>query len=217
MKSIRKTWRRARLAVTTLANDGRGVAAIEFAMLLPIMLMLFFGTVIFSSGIAADRKVTLMAQTFSNLVSQNYAVTGVQLQNFFNADAAIMTPYDSTMTSAIISELYIDPTTLIPKVEWSLVYNGTGVPVASQLTAHSAGNPLPAGTTTGLAVPGTYLIYSKINYLFKPAADYGGLMSMAGVNLSDVAFTRPRYWNCVILPTPTTGALPNCPTTVTPP
>ena len=71
MKSIRKTWYRARLAVTALANDGRGVAAIEFAMIVPIMLVLFFGTVEFSSGVAVDRKVTLMARTFSDLVSQN--------------------------------------------------------------------------------------------------------------------------------------------------
>jgi Flp pilus assembly protein TadG len=212
MKSIRKTLYRARLAVTTFANDGRGVAAIEFAMLLPIMLMLFFGTVIFSSGIAANRKVTLMAQTFSNLVSQNYAVTGVQLQNFFNADAAIMTPYDSTMTSAIISELYIDPTTLIPKVEWSLVYNGTGVPVASQLSAHSAGNPLSPNPVPGsLAVPGTYLIYSEIQYLFTaPAAGAMGFMRN-GVTMKDVGYTRPRQSTCVIYPTPVSGALPACP------
>src|SRR5258707_563688 len=65
MKSILETWYRARLAVTTLANDGRGVAAIEFAMIVPIMLVLFFGTVEFSAGIAEDRKVTLMARTFS--------------------------------------------------------------------------------------------------------------------------------------------------------
>src|SRR3984957_2164634 len=122
MKSIWKTWYRARLAVTAFANDGRGVAAIEFAMIVPIMLVLFFGTVIFSSGVAVDRKVTLMARTFSDLVSQNISVSSAQLQNFFNADVAIMTPYDATVTSAVISELYIDPTTLIPKVEWSFAY-----------------------------------------------------------------------------------------------
>src|ERR1700748_3952480 len=70
MKSIRKTWYRAQLAVTALANDGRGVAAIEFAMIVPIMLVLFFGTVIFSSGIAAERKVSLMARTLSGLTSR---------------------------------------------------------------------------------------------------------------------------------------------------
>jgi Flp pilus assembly protein TadG len=211
MKSIRKTWYRAQLAVTALANDGRGVAAIEFAMIVPIMLVLFFGTVIFSSGVAVDRKVTLMARTFSDLVSQNASVSSTQLQNFFNADVAVMTPYDSTVTTAIISELYIDQTTLIPKVEWSFAYNGANA--SPPVTAHAAGNPLsPNPVPASLAVGGTYLIYSEISYLFKPpGGNVMGLMSANGITLKDVAYTRPRQSACVIYPTPTTGALPPCP------
>ena len=210
MKSIRKTWYRAQLAVIALANDGRGVAAIEFAMIVPIMLVLFFGTVIFSSGVAVDRKVTLMARTFSDLVSQNTSVSTTQLQNFFNADVAVMTPYDSSLTTAIITELYIDPTTLIPKVEWSRAYNGANAP---PVTAHTAGNPLsPNPVPSSLAVGGTYLIYSEIGYLFKPpGGNVMGLMNANGITLKDVAYTRPRQSACVIYPTPTTGALPPCP------
>jgi Flp pilus assembly protein TadG len=211
MKSIRKTWYRARLAVTAFGNDGRGVAAIEFAMLVPIMLVLFFGTVIFSAGIAADRKVTLMARTFSDLVSQNYAVTAVQLQNFYNADVAIMTPYDSGPTSAIISELYIDPATLHAKVMWSVAYNGA---TATPAVAAHAVDYVVTTIPSALAVSGTYLIYSEIFYTFKPPGGGAmGLMNVNGVYLKDVAYTRPRQSACVIYPTPTTGALPPCPTT----
>ena len=63
LKSITKKWRRATHFARRLVNDRRGVAAIEFAMIVPIMLVLFFGTVEFSSGIAAERKVSLMART----------------------------------------------------------------------------------------------------------------------------------------------------------
>ena len=199
MKSIRKTWYRARLAITALANDGRGVAAIEFAMIVPIMLVLFFGTVEFSSGVAADRKVTLMARTFSDLVSQNFSVSTVQLQNFYNADVAIMTPYSSTPTTAVISELYIDPTTLNAKVEWSLAYNGAA--------AHTAGTVIASVPGT-LAVPDTYLIYSEIGYTYTPAV---GFVMKSGINLRDVAYTRPRQSKCVIYPTPASGPLPSCP------
>jgi Flp pilus assembly protein TadG len=211
MKSIRRTWFRARLAATALAYDGRGVAAIEFAMIVPIMLVLFFGTVEFSSAVAVNRKVTLMARTFSDLVSQNVSVSSTQLQGFFNADSAIMTPYDSTPTKAVISELYIDPATLNARVQWSFAYGGTGA------TPLGVGTLVTLPSNGALAVSGTYLIYSQISYNFKPAADYGGLMSMtAGVNLSDVAYTRPRQSACVIYPTPTSGALPACPTTTSP-
>ena len=68
-------------------------------MIVPIMLVMFFGTVEFSSGVAVDRKVTLMARTLSDLTSQSLSatdsdsVTDTDLQNFFTASIAIMTPY----------------------------------------------------------------------------------------------------------------------------
>ena len=78
-----KIWCRARLSAHALLNDGRGVAAIEFAMIVPIMLVMFFGTVEFSSGVAVNRKVTLMAQTFSDLVSRNHLGRRRPVAEFF--------------------------------------------------------------------------------------------------------------------------------------
>ena len=51
-------------------GDERGVSAVEFAMLLPLMLTLYLGAVEISQGIGADRKVTLTARTVADLVSQ---------------------------------------------------------------------------------------------------------------------------------------------------
>ena len=49
------------------------------------MLVLFFGVVEFSTGVAVDRKVTIVARTLSDLVSQNTSITDTQFTNFFNA------------------------------------------------------------------------------------------------------------------------------------
>jgi Flp pilus assembly protein TadG len=185
MKSVRKTWYRARLAAAALAHDRRGVAAIEFAMIVPIMLVLFFGTVVFSSGVAIDRKVTLMARTFSDLVSQNTTVTTAQLTSFFNADSSIMTPYNPAPTKAVISELYVDPSTLRARVQWSNAYGGA--------TARSVSSTVTT-VPSSLLVGGSYLIFSEITYLYSPSVGY-----WAAVNLNDVAFTRPRQQACVYL------------------
>src|SRR4030088_2476740 len=69
--SLSKIWRRARLSVASLLHDQAGIAATEFAVIVPIMLVMFFGTVEFSSGVAVDRKVTLIARTLSDLTSQS--------------------------------------------------------------------------------------------------------------------------------------------------
>jgi Flp pilus assembly protein TadG len=196
MKSFRQIWLRARFHAASLMEDRRGIAATEFAFIVPIMLVLFFGTVEISSGVAVDRKVTLMARTLADLTSQTLSVANSDLTNFFELSTAIMTPYSGTPAQATISELYVDPKTLQARVEWS---QG-----AVPRTTSS-----PVSIPTGLAVGGTYLIFSEVSYLYVPAVGY--VMAKAGITLHDVAYTRPRQSLCVFYPT--TSPLPaNCPT-----
>jgi Flp pilus assembly protein TadG len=207
LKSVPTMWRRARLAVLRLLRDRRGVAAIEFAMIVPIMLVLFFGTVEFSSGVAVQRKVTLMARTLSDLTSQSpiNGVANADLTGFFQASGAIMTPYASPTydpTNAVISELFVDPSTLKARVQWSKAYHA-GV-------ARSVGS-IVTTVPPGLLVANTYLIFSEVSFLYTPAVGY--VMAKAGITLSDVAYTRPRQWSCVIYPAvAATSTLPGCPT-----
>ena len=189
-------WLRVRRSALDLLEDCRGIAATEFAVIVPVMLVMFFGMVEFSSGVAVDRKVTLMARTLSDLTSQSLSVDGTALNNFFAASTGIMTPYSPTPTKSTITELWVDPSTLKARVQWS---QGT-TPRATSSTV-----TIP----TALAVGGTYLIFSEVSYLYKPTIGY--VMAKAGVNLSDVAYMRPRQATCVIYPTPATGSLPNCP------
>jgi Flp pilus assembly protein TadG len=185
MKTVSRIWLGARHSLRNLARDNSGIAATEFAVIVPIMLVLFFGTVEFSSGIAVDRKVTMMARTLSDLTSQSTAVGDTDMTNFFAASAGIMTPYPTAPTKATISELYVDPATLVARVQWSKAYQGGTVRAQSSVVA------IPAA----LAVAGTYLIFSEVSYQYVPAIGY--VMAPTGVNLSDVSYTRPRQSTCV--------------------
>lgn len=186
MKSVIKPmldmWLRVRRPAQDLLGDCRGLAAIEFAMIIPIMLIMFFGTQEFSSGIAVNRKVTLMARTLSDLTSQNTTVNDTQLTNIFNASAGIMTPYSAGPVQSTITELYVDPNTLAARVQWS-----------------KGSSPRAAGTTvaipTALQVGNTYLIYSEVKYAFVPTIGY---VLKNSITLSDFTFTRPRQSLCVM-------------------
>lgn len=178
-----KFWLRVRRSALELPGDRSGLAAVEFAMIVPLMLVLFFGVNEFSSGVAVDRKVTLMARTLSDLTSQNEKVTDTQLTNFFNASKAIMTPYSATPVNATISELYIDPATKQARVQWS---KGA----APRTTGTSVSIP------AALQIGGTYLIYSEVNYKFIPTIGY--VMAKTGITLSDFTYTRPRQSICVM-------------------
>jgi Flp pilus assembly protein TadG len=187
-----EAWRRARALTSILYRDSRGVAAVEFALIVPIMLVMFFGTVEMSSGVAVYRKVTLMARTLSDLTSQSTSVQDADLTNFFAASTGIMTPYATAPVQATIMEIWVNPS-LQARVQWSSgpasVSPGTVVTV-------------PAG----LAVANSYLIYSTVSYLYTPTIGY--VMSIAGVHLSDFSYTRPRQSTCVMYDAQTV-----CPTT----
>ena len=183
MKPMTRIWLRMRRRALDLLGDKRGVAAVEFAVIVPVMLVLFFGMVEFSSGVAVDRKVTLMARTLSDLTSQNISVTDTQLTNFFNASSAIMTPYPSAPVKSTITELYVDPATLQARVQWS---KGA----APRCGRHHGRHPDRA------QVGDTYLIYSEVTYKYIPTVGY--VMAKAGINLSDFTFTRPRQSLCVL-------------------
>lgn len=190
-------WLRMRRTAARMLADRSGIAATEFAVIVPVMLVMFFGTVEFSSGVAVNRKVTLMARTLSDLTSQSTSVNNADLTGFFAASKGVMTPYPSAPTQSTISELYVVPGSLVVKVMWSQGY-----------APRAAGSTLTIPTE--LKVSGTYLIFSEVSYRYVPAV--GKVMAPAGVVLKDVAYTRPRQSTCVIYPTPSSGSLPSCPT-----
>jgi Flp pilus assembly protein TadG len=201
--SMSPIWFRVRRSALDMLRDRSGIAATEFAVIVPIMLVMFFGTVEFSSGVAVDRKVTLVARTLSDLTSQSISVADADMTNFSTASYAILTPYSSApsfaSTQVTISELYVDPNTLAARVQWSK--SGTITPPSIP------GNPptvvLGAGRAVSsvvaipsqLAAAGTYLIFSEVSQLYTPSVGY--VMGKAGVTLSDTAYTRPRQSSCV--------------------
>src|SRR5687767_11369341 len=78
----------------TLRRDQRGVSAVEFAMILPLMVTLYLGAVEVSQGVAINRKVTLTARTVADLASQASSIATGDMTNLLNASAAVISPYE---------------------------------------------------------------------------------------------------------------------------
>jgi Flp pilus assembly protein TadG len=213
MKTISTSpiWLRARRCAVNMLGDSSGVAATEFAVIVPLMLAMFFGTVEFSSGVAVDRKVTLVARALSDLTSQSLSTTSdTELQNIFAASSAILSPYSVTPIQPTISEIYVDASK-IAKIQWSksaTLSLVSGAPKAVLTnSSHSKGDVVTI--PPGLQVPGTWLIFSEIDYKYVPAVGY--MMNKLGVTLHDVTYTRPRQSTCVDYPAPVAPAAPCTP------
>src|SRR2546428_6519533 len=106
------------LRVRGLLNDRSGLAAVEFAFVFPMMVVMYFGVVELSSAIAVDRKATQVARTLSDLTSQSVSVADADLINFGQAAKAIMTPYPPSPLIFSITEVYVDKTTAVARVQW---------------------------------------------------------------------------------------------------
>jgi Flp pilus assembly protein TadG len=197
MQAIARLWRVTRFSVTGFVADSKALAAIEFAMILPLMLVMFFGTVEFSTAVAIDRKVTLIARTLSDLTSQSSGtVTDSYLQNAFTASVSIVTPYDATPISATISQVYVSSSS-VATVSWSKAATiGNGATQATlKASSRNAGDTVTSVIPPKLLVPKSYLIFSEVTYQYKPTVGY---VLKSSVNLSDVSYTRPRQVTCII-------------------
>ncbi len=154
-------------------------------MLLPLMLSLWLGAVELSQGIGADRKVTLTARTICDLVSQVSSIGNSDMTNALNASAAVMAPFPTSNLKVTVSSVSIDATGKAT-VAWSCTLNGTKRSVGSTIT-------LP----TALAVANTYLIWSEVQYSYKPTIGY---VVSGTLTLKDQIYMRPRLSDSVTGP-----------------
>jgi Flp pilus assembly protein TadG len=199
--------RRAR----SLLADCRGIVAVEFAVIVPIMLVMFFGVVEFSSAVAVYRKVSLVARTLSDLTSQSPGLVDADLANFGQTAKAIMTPYPPSILQSKISEIYIDSVTQVARIQWSkqLTIDGAGAVTVGNST-HTVSEIVTV--PPALKVAGTYVIWSEVSYVYQPTIGY--VMAKAGVTLRDFTYTRARQSLCVHYPmaSPIPVPEPACPT-----
>ncbi|MGE3150322.1 MAG: TadE/TadG family type IV pilus assembly protein [Pseudorhodoplanes sp.] len=165
------------LRLRGFARDRRGVSAVEFALMAPLMLTLYFGTVEISQGISVKRKLSLTARAVADLAAQTTNITNADMTNLLNASAAVVSPFPSDKLSVIVSLVTIDANSKAT-ITWSDAYNDTARAKGSAVT-------LPAG----LLVPSTALVWSEVKYAYKPTVGY---MVTGTVSMSDKLYMRPR-------------------------
>lgn len=180
------------------AADCRGLAAVEFAMIVPLMLVMFFGTFEVSQAVAVDRKVTLVARTLSDLISQSAStITDANLQNAFTAAISVATPFDPSKVKTTISEVSIDANG-IATVVWSRAAT-VASPTAKQATlatsTRNSGDKITSTIPQALRVPSTYLIMSEVSYSFSPGIKF---VLKSDFDLTDVSYSRPRQFSCIV-------------------
>jgi len=158
-----------------LVRDRRGVSAVEFALLAPVMIGLYFGCAEIATGVSADRKVSLISAALANLTAQATSLSATDMSNVLDASSAIISPYDATKLKMTVTCISINASK-VATVKWSVTRGGT---------ANSGTVTIPSA----LAVPNSYLILSQASYAYTPTVGY----TISGtLTLSDQMYMTPR-------------------------
>lgn len=190
----------------------RGVAAIEFAMILPVLLIMLLATFDAGRAIAVYMKVrsaTFTMAAITNQYSKSSPIQSADMTAITGATTAVLAPYSSAPIVVVLSQVSISaPGQTTATVDWSATLNGTALAKGSSVTLPAA---LASSTNTCIVTAGTYqpngcfLILSQVSYKYTPVFGYFGT---GGITLSDSEYVTPRSSYCIPY-VPQTGTI--CP------
>jgi Flp pilus assembly protein TadG len=161
------------------ARSENGLAAVEFAFVAPIMVVMFFGAIELSQGVDCRARVTDVAATASDLVAQETTVSTTDMSNVFSALNSIMYPFPPGAMRIVISSL-VDDGHGNGKVAWSDQQNSTARSVGSIVT-------LPAGLIT--AGSGSSVIMSEVTYSYTSATT---VVIGSPISMTYTFYSKPR-------------------------
>ena len=170
-----------------------GTAAVEFALVLPIMLMLYIGFVEVSALISVDRKLQSAAGALGDLVARSdTTITAATLTDYFQAASGIMTPHptDELRQVVTLAEVSADGTTAC--VQWSRQYFNGVYDVGPH--AVDCSFTLPAAMRN--IAKGKFVVVAEGYYDYPPLY---GLAFDQTINLYRENFFVPRFGGSITL------------------
>jgi Flp pilus assembly protein TadG len=179
-----------------LTSNAQGAAALEFAMIAPLMFMMLVGSIEFSQAITVDRRVTQAASAMADLVSRapSEGVTAAQVDRDMSIIGQLIPPYDlSALTVEVVSvkaqAVPGNPGAVNYVVDWSRNNRG-GTPYARN-------SPAPFGMPQGLLVAGESTIVGRAFYNYTPLI-FSYFISEA-FTMEEKFYLKPRNGACVHL------------------
>lgn len=178
-----------------LRRETGGMAAIEFAMIVPIMFFLFVGTIEFSQALTVDRRITQAASSTADLIARapNSGLTAAQVDRDLKIIEQLIAPYEIERLYVVVASVIAqgtpgNPSVLMYTVDWS--------------RDNLAGTPYNRGDTynkipQGLLVAGESVIVSEATYNYTPLV-FNYFIESA-FNMTERFYLKPRNSSCVHL------------------
>jgi Flp pilus assembly protein TadG len=170
----------------------RGVAAIEFGFLFPVLLLLLLAGIDGGRAIAISMKVRSAAYAVDAIANQYSSIYDADLANILCATSSVLAPYSTSPLAITLSQIKIGSNGHA-HVSWSDTQNGTAhsvgasITIPSQLTNTSAANKACANYPC-------YALLTEVSYTYTPM--FGNFIT-GPINLSDKVYVTPRNVVCI--------------------
>ena len=207
---LRRLAVRTRLLLRTWHADTRGVAAMEFALIAPMMGVMFIGAVEMSQVTTIDRRVTQIAGSTADLVARaDKFISQTEIGDIMRVGSYIMKPYNATPVRIVMRNVTSSPSDKNnTKQSWTCTYNGTGQTQTCSCT--NTAFTLPGNlVTTNDSVVVSEVTYDYVplifNYIMKRTWGGGG----GSYTLSETIYMKPRSQTAMLLQTDGTTPCPS--------
>jgi Flp pilus assembly protein TadG len=151
-----------RRSLRAFARSRSGLAAVEFALVLPIMLVIYVGMAEVTNAVSADRKLTLLSRTLADLVARGTTISNAEMQGIFLAAASVMHPFPASEAGMSVASVRVrssDPTRGL--VCWRETSGKNPPPIDDNVQVPD-----------GFRNPGTSYIMVRTSYAYQPAIGY---------------------------------------------
>ena len=132
-------------------HDRRGVGAVEFALIAPILLSLYITSFEITVGLSVAKRVTRSASTIADLLTRESSVSSATLANMTAVGDSILFPFKPASKVIKVTGVKLDASGA-PKVAWSWSSAG-GAPYA-------VGTPVDV--PNDMRLPDTFLIRAEV-------------------------------------------------------
>lgn len=185
MRRLSRTYRR-------FVSSTRGVAAIEFAMILPVLLLLFLASIDAGRAIAIYMKVRSATYTLDAITNQYTQIQSTDMTSILGATSVVLAPYSGSPAVVTISQISVtNAGASTGTVAWSATLNGTPLTQGATVSVPTA---MTTSFTCSTSSP-CYLIYGQVSYTYSPMFAF---FITNAITLSDSLYVTPRSSACIV-------------------
>ena len=168
---------------SSFVHQEDGVAIVEFALIVPVLLLLYFGTVELTSAMRNVRKVDILSRTIGDTLSQRTIPTAAEVNDVFQVAPIVLAPFDSSGVQMTVSAVGVVGDAETGPLQICSSVAASGSPV------RATGAAAPVAQADSIQPKGTRMLLVEISATYKPMAGSAFFKDGGGF-----AITRKTLW-----------------------